>query len=173
MTITSVNMNGTGKQGWWEMWSHWKQQWGVIVPHWLVHCGACCIFCLTCVLVCVCVHVGLPWAFPGWVGRGKNWPYDFPDITAAYVVNWILGAKQYHDLDIQYVGVCTRLLWILFLWKLHAVHSWVSLYTRSEETFNRVHTVCTNTCNHICTSLVVWHRLHAVQRASYLSHASF
>ena len=108
-----------------------------------------------CVLVCVCVHVGLPWAFPGWVGRGKNWPYDFPDITAAYVVNWILGAKQYHDLDIQYVGVCTRLLWILFLWKLHAVHSWVSLYTRSEETFNRVHTVCTNTCNHICTSLVV------------------
>ncbi|XP_068451578.1 galactocerebrosidase isoform X2 [Clinocottus analis] len=47
----------------------------------------------------------LPWAFPGWVGRGKNWPYDFPDITAAYVVNWILGAKQYHDLDIQYVGI--------------------------------------------------------------------
>ena len=51
--------------------------------------------------------IGLPWAFPGWVGNGKNWPYDFPDITAAYVVNWILGAKKYHDLDIQYVGVCT------------------------------------------------------------------
>ncbi|KAJ0009244.1 hypothetical protein NQD34_016659 [Periophthalmus magnuspinnatus] len=49
--------------------------------------------------------IGLPWAFPGWVGRGKNWPYDFPDITASYVVNWILGAKQYHDLDIQYVGI--------------------------------------------------------------------
>uniref|UniRef100_A0AAQ5YPL3 Galactocerebrosidase n=1 Tax=Amphiprion ocellaris TaxID=80972 RepID=A0AAQ5YPL3_AMPOC len=49
--------------------------------------------------------IGLPWAFPGWVGRGKNWPYDYPDITAAYVVKWILGAKQYHDLDIQYVGV--------------------------------------------------------------------
>ncbi|XP_022606171.1 galactocerebrosidase isoform X2 [Seriola dumerili] len=49
--------------------------------------------------------IGLPWAFPGWVGHGKNWPYDFPDITAAYVVNWILGAKQYHDLDIQYVGI--------------------------------------------------------------------
>ncbi|KAK7903998.1 hypothetical protein WMY93_016605 [Mugilogobius chulae] len=48
---------------------------------------------------------GLPWAFPGWVGRGKNWPYDYPDITASYVVNWILGAKQYHDLDIQYVGL--------------------------------------------------------------------
>ncbi|XP_030580847.1 galactocerebrosidase isoform X2 [Archocentrus centrarchus] len=49
--------------------------------------------------------IGLPWAFPGWVGQGKNWPYDNPDVTAAYVVNWILGAKQYHDLDIQYVGI--------------------------------------------------------------------
>uniref|UniRef100_A0A3Q3QJK0 Galactocerebrosidase n=1 Tax=Monopterus albus TaxID=43700 RepID=A0A3Q3QJK0_MONAL len=49
--------------------------------------------------------IGLPWAFPGWVGHGKNWPYDFPDITAAYVVKWILGAKQYHDLEIQYIGI--------------------------------------------------------------------
>ncbi|XP_023849829.1 galactocerebrosidase isoform X1 [Salvelinus sp. IW2-2015] len=49
--------------------------------------------------------IGLPWAFPGWVGHGKNWPYDFPDITASYVVSWILGAKHYHDLDIDYVGI--------------------------------------------------------------------
>ncbi|KAM4624714.1 galactocerebrosidase isoform 2-T2 [Polymixia lowei] len=49
--------------------------------------------------------IGLPWAFPGWVGRGKNWPYDFPDITASYVVSWIIGAKQYHNLDIDYVGI--------------------------------------------------------------------
>ncbi|XP_028995859.1 galactocerebrosidase isoform X2 [Betta splendens] len=49
--------------------------------------------------------IGLPWAFPAWVGHGKNWPYDFPDITATYVVNWILGAKQYHDLDINYIGI--------------------------------------------------------------------
>ncbi|CAB1335486.1 unnamed protein product [Coregonus sp. 'balchen'] len=49
--------------------------------------------------------IGLPWAFPGWVGHGKNWPYDFPNITASYVVSWILGAKQYHDLDIDYVGI--------------------------------------------------------------------
>lgn len=48
---------------------------------------------------------GLPWAFPGWVGNGENWPYGFPDITVSYVVSWILGAKQYHDLDIDYVGV--------------------------------------------------------------------
>ncbi|XP_030069927.1 galactocerebrosidase isoform X2 [Microcaecilia unicolor] len=49
--------------------------------------------------------IGLPWAFPGWIGRGENWPYDFPDITAYYVVSWIIGAKQYHDLDIDYVGI--------------------------------------------------------------------
>lgn len=57
-------------------------------------------------LVRLCI--GLPWAFPGWVGRGNNWPYDFPDITAAYVVSWVIGAKQYHDLDIQYIGVCNH-----------------------------------------------------------------
>ncbi|KAF4083676.1 hypothetical protein AMELA_G00119530 [Ameiurus melas] len=49
--------------------------------------------------------IGLPWAFPGWVGHGENWPYHFPDITASYVVSWIIGAKQYHDLDIAYVGI--------------------------------------------------------------------
>uniref|UniRef100_A0A671N5V8 Galactocerebrosidase n=1 Tax=Sinocyclocheilus anshuiensis TaxID=1608454 RepID=A0A671N5V8_9TELE len=49
--------------------------------------------------------IGLPWAFPGWVGNGENWPYSFPDITASYVVSWIFGAKQYHDLDIDYVGI--------------------------------------------------------------------
>ncbi|MCI4382986.1 hypothetical protein PGIGA_G00021200 [Pangasianodon gigas] len=49
--------------------------------------------------------IGLPWAFPGWVGRGEDWPYHFPDITAYYVVSWIIGAKQYHDLDIDYVGI--------------------------------------------------------------------
>ncbi|KAL7872834.1 hypothetical protein AOLI_G00119050 [Acnodon oligacanthus] len=49
--------------------------------------------------------IGLPWAFPGWIGRGKNWPYDYPDITASYVVSWIIGAKQYHNLDIDYVGI--------------------------------------------------------------------
>ncbi|XP_076834877.1 galactocerebrosidase [Brachyhypopomus gauderio] len=49
--------------------------------------------------------IGLPWAFPGWVGHGENWPFDFPDITVSYVVSWITGAKQNHDLDIDYVGI--------------------------------------------------------------------
>ncbi|XP_030308226.1 LOW QUALITY PROTEIN: galactocerebrosidase [Calypte anna] len=49
--------------------------------------------------------IGLPWTFPGWIGRGENWPYDYPDVTAYYVVSWILGAKQYHNLDIDYIGI--------------------------------------------------------------------
>uniref|UniRef100_A0A7M4EEP3 Galactocerebrosidase n=1 Tax=Crocodylus porosus TaxID=8502 RepID=A0A7M4EEP3_CROPO len=49
--------------------------------------------------------IGLPWAFPGWIGRGENWPYDYPDVTVYYIVSWIWGAKQYHDLDIDYIGI--------------------------------------------------------------------
>ncbi|XP_069494036.1 galactocerebrosidase isoform X1 [Ambystoma mexicanum] len=49
--------------------------------------------------------IGLPWAYPGWIGNGENWPYDYPDVTAYYVVSWIIGAKQYHDLDIDYIGI--------------------------------------------------------------------
>ncbi|XP_036592238.1 galactocerebrosidase isoform X2 [Trichosurus vulpecula] len=49
--------------------------------------------------------VGLPWSFPGWIGQGQNWPYVAPQITASYVVTWILGAKQHHDLDIDYIGI--------------------------------------------------------------------
>ncbi|XP_062857083.1 galactocerebrosidase [Trichomycterus rosablanca] len=49
--------------------------------------------------------IGLPWAFPGWIGQGSNSPYKFPNITANYVVSWVMGAKQYHNLDIDYIGV--------------------------------------------------------------------
>ncbi|XP_061467888.1 galactocerebrosidase isoform X2 [Rhineura floridana] len=49
--------------------------------------------------------IGLPWAFPGWIGRGKNWPYDYPDVTAYYIVSWIIGAKRFHGLDIDYIGI--------------------------------------------------------------------
>ncbi|XP_043553098.1 galactocerebrosidase isoform X3 [Chiloscyllium plagiosum] len=49
--------------------------------------------------------IGLPWAFPGWIGCGTNWPYTCPDKTAYYVASWIHGAKSYHNLDIDYVGI--------------------------------------------------------------------
>ncbi|XP_021258153.1 galactocerebrosidase isoform X3 [Numida meleagris] len=49
--------------------------------------------------------IGLPWTFPSWIGKGENWPYDYPHVTVYYIISWILGAKQYHDLDIDYIGI--------------------------------------------------------------------
>ncbi|XP_032883596.1 galactocerebrosidase isoform X2 [Amblyraja radiata] len=49
--------------------------------------------------------VGLPWAFPAWISGGENWPYVYPDRTAFYISSWIHGAKLYHNLDIDYVGI--------------------------------------------------------------------
>uniref|UniRef100_A0A4W4G8I0 Galactocerebrosidase n=1 Tax=Electrophorus electricus TaxID=8005 RepID=A0A4W4G8I0_ELEEL len=61
------------------------------------------------------ILIGLPWAFPGWVGQGSNWPYTFPNITANYVVSWVIGAKQHHGLDINYIGVCSECSVMLYL----------------------------------------------------------
>ncbi|XP_054547795.1 galactocerebrosidase isoform X2 [Talpa occidentalis] len=49
--------------------------------------------------------MGLPWSFPGWLGKGFNWPYVNLQLTAYYIVTWIVGAKNYHDLDIDYIGI--------------------------------------------------------------------
>uniref|UniRef100_A0A5F9CQJ4 Galactocerebrosidase n=1 Tax=Oryctolagus cuniculus TaxID=9986 RepID=A0A5F9CQJ4_RABIT len=51
------------------------------------------------------ILIGLPWSFPGWLGKGFNWPYVNLHLTAYYVVSWIMGAKHYHDLDIDYIGI--------------------------------------------------------------------
>ncbi|XP_008579433.1 PREDICTED: galactocerebrosidase [Galeopterus variegatus] len=51
------------------------------------------------------ILIGLPWSFPGWLGKGFNWPYVNLQLTAYYVVTWIVGAKRYHDLDIDYIGI--------------------------------------------------------------------
>ncbi|XP_045189116.2 galactocerebrosidase-like isoform X2 [Mercenaria mercenaria] len=47
---------------------------------------------------------GLPWVFSGWVGNGTNSPYTYPERTVEYIVKWIKGAKEYHGLDIDYIG---------------------------------------------------------------------
>ncbi|KAK7811403.1 hypothetical protein U0070_000384, partial [Myodes glareolus] len=51
------------------------------------------------------ILMGLPWSFPGWLGKGFSWPYVNLPLTAYYIVKWILGAKHYHDLDIDYIGI--------------------------------------------------------------------
>ena len=48
---------------------------------------------------------GLPWGFPGWLGNGSGNPYKYPSVTANYILKWILGAKKYYQLDIDYIGV--------------------------------------------------------------------
>ncbi|PAA62362.1 hypothetical protein BOX15_Mlig000813g1 [Macrostomum lignano] len=48
---------------------------------------------------------GLPWAFPGWVGNGTSSPYNYPSLTAKYVLKWVQGAKDYHNLTIDYLGI--------------------------------------------------------------------
>lgn len=42
----------------------------------------------------------LPWGAPGWIGQGNYCSQDMAD----YLVGFIQGAKQFHDLDIHLVG---------------------------------------------------------------------
>ena len=55
---------------------------------------------------------GLPWAFPGWVGNDPHTgipntttPYNHPEQTVRYMLEWVTGAKAEHSLDIDYLGV--------------------------------------------------------------------
>ena len=56
---------------------------------------------------------GLPWAYPGWVATdpvtGKHdhnaTPFQYPEQTSRYVLEWVRGAKAAHGLDIDYVGI--------------------------------------------------------------------
>ncbi|XP_002734950.1 galactocerebrosidase-like [Saccoglossus kowalevskii] len=54
---------------------------------------------------------GLPWTFPGWIGNGTTSPYANPQLTAWYVTKWIQGAKQYHNLMIDYIGIWNERLY--------------------------------------------------------------
>ncbi|CAC5369943.1 GALC [Mytilus coruscus] len=52
---------------------------------------------------------GLPWGWPGWIGNGTHNPYYNVNTTAVYIIKWIQGAKKYHDLDINFVGIWNEL----------------------------------------------------------------
>ena len=49
--------------------------------------------------------VGLPWTWPGWLGQETVLPYANRSLSANYIVKWIDGAKRYHNLTIDYVGI--------------------------------------------------------------------
>ncbi|CAG5127412.1 unnamed protein product, partial [Candidula unifasciata] len=48
---------------------------------------------------------GLPWGFPGWVGQGSWNPYNNSTVLADYIVRWVNGAKTFHNLTIDYLGL--------------------------------------------------------------------
>lgn len=48
---------------------------------------------------------GLPWGFPGWVGKGTQNPYIDAKLTADYIVRWIAAAKTFYNLTIDYIGI--------------------------------------------------------------------
>eukprot|EP00055_Hartaetosiga_balthica_P002301 m.3499 g.3499 ORF g.3499 m.3499 type:complete len:823 (+) comp2079_c0_seq1:3832-6300(+) len=48
---------------------------------------------------------GLPWAFPGWVGKESGSPFSYPNQTASYIAKWVEGAKTQYNLDIDYIGI--------------------------------------------------------------------
>ncbi len=43
----------------------------------------------------------LAWGAPYWIGNGKYYSDDLPE----YMAKFIMGAKQVHDLDIDYIGI--------------------------------------------------------------------
>lgn len=47
----------------------------------------------------------LPWAFPGWLGKGSGSPYKYPNETANYILKFVLGAYQYYNVTFDYVGI--------------------------------------------------------------------
>lgn len=56
---------------------------------------------------------GLPWAYPGWVGNDPQTgvhnatatPFDHPEQTVRYMMEWVRGAKTEYGLDINYLGI--------------------------------------------------------------------
>ena len=57
----------------------------------------------------------MPWAFPGWLGKGTGCPYKYPNETVTYILKWILGAKNFHNLTIDYIGVSNYTVFFLFV----------------------------------------------------------
>ena len=55
------------------------------------------------------VLYGLSWGFPGWVGEGSKSPWT--NSTVTYTMKWILGAKKYYNLDIDYIGIWNERGW--------------------------------------------------------------
>ena len=74
---------------------------------------------------------GLPWVWPGWLGGGKFNPYSNITNTVKYITNWITGAKNSHNLTINYIGV--RELDGVFSFDWLQRNFWISCYIEINE----------------------------------------
>ncbi|TGZ60692.1 hypothetical protein CRM22_008389 [Opisthorchis felineus] len=45
---------------------------------------------------------GLPWTFPGWLGRN---PYQFPEKTADYITKWVICMNETFNVEVDYIGI--------------------------------------------------------------------
>ncbi len=54
---------------------------------------------------------GLPWTWPGWLGDKEFNPYSNITNTVRYITNWITGAKEVHNLTIDYIGIWNERPW--------------------------------------------------------------
>jgi hypothetical protein len=50
------------------------------------------------------VLYGLPWSFPAWVGGGSGSPWHNLSLPASYIVDWVRGARDRHNLTIDWIG---------------------------------------------------------------------
>lgn len=53
---------------------------------------------------------GLPWGFPGWIGDGNN-GRPLNENQAIYQTNFVLGAKERWNVDIDYLGIWNEIEW--------------------------------------------------------------
>lgn len=47
---------------------------------------------------------GLPWSWPGWVGGGGGSPWHNLSLPVGYIVDWVRGCAERHNLTIDWVG---------------------------------------------------------------------
>ena len=46
---------------------------------------------------------GLAWTWPGHIGAGKNSPWTNVTLSAGYLVDWVRGARDVHNLTIDFL----------------------------------------------------------------------
>ncbi|CAG2224562.1 GALC [Mytilus edulis] len=51
------------------------------------------------------VEIGGDAQSTGWIGNGTRDPYTDIELPANYIVKWVLGAKKYHNLTIDFIGI--------------------------------------------------------------------